>query len=198
MNYKKAIELYRDAAQKGIVDAQISLGRIYLYGIPNVLASDFYQAEKYLKQASMSEWNPHTSYLLGTLYLRQVHLTDRMQKMYLLAESFFLQAAERGHADAQFELGCLYLTEQFAHTEEDLSVDSRRPMAMKWLHSAAEQEHGNAEYKYGELLIEIDKAQGVHYLRRAVEKVSYCRFLSKKCLNDPAVLLRASQKPCLL
>ena len=63
------------------------------------------------------------------------------EKKYEEAVKYFRKAAERGHADAQYQLGMCY---EFGFgVEKDLSE------AVKWFRKAAERGHADAQYQLG-------------------------------------------------
>jgi hypothetical protein len=63
-------------------------------------------------------------------------------------EKHLLEAAERGNAEAQFNLGIIY---ENGLTDSRYVVEGNRPEAVKWLLAAAEQGLPRAQIKLAEL-----------------------------------------------
>ena len=87
--------------------------------------------------------DPEAQFELG----RRLFYGNGVEKDRYAAAYWFHEAAQRGHADAQFHLAefCFFPGE---------GVWRDRPMGMYWLQKAAEQGHGDAQYSLG-----------AHYLR---------------------------------
>lgn len=70
-------------------------------------------------------------------------LEAQKEHRYDAAFEYFKKAAEKGHPEAQYELGCCY------SKPEGTALDN--PEAIKWFRKAAEQGHMNAQYGLGRL-----------------------------------------------
>jgi len=86
---------------------------------------------------------------------------------YAEAAKLFRQAADQGHAGAQYHLGLMY--EDGKGFAEDYSE------AVKWYRKAAEQNHANAQYHLGQcyragLGVTHSEEKGVQWLQRAADQ----------------------------
>ncbi len=168
---KGAIEQLRRAADNGHPIAQWKLGRIYQTGdgvpVNDVKAFEFYN-EVANNHADDSPSSPRAAFVassfvaLGTYYLKGIDNTairpnvQKAREIYTYAASYF------GDADAQFNLGRLYL---------DPKSSERDPkQAARWLRVAARKGHAGAQALLGQLLFSGDDdvprrpAQGLMWL----------------------------------
>jgi TPR repeat protein len=97
-----------------------------------------------------------------------------------------LQAAERGDADAQFNLAILY------HTGN--AAAGGRAEAIKWLLEAAEQGLPRAQAKLAELLAEVPDAAGSHVQARAQAQAGYERVAAGLTPADIAAVTTLAQR----
>ncbi|TBW37984.1 sel1 repeat family protein [Siculibacillus lacustris] len=168
---KLAIEQLRRAAESGHPIAQWKLGRIYQTGdgvpVNDAKAFDFYN-QVANNHADDSPGSPQAAFVasafvaLGTYYLKGIENTavrpnvDKAREIYTYAASYF------GDADAQFNLGRLYL--------ESDSGERDPKQAARWLRVAARKGHGGAQALLGQLLFTGDEdvprrpAQGLMWL----------------------------------
>jgi len=101
---KGAANAFRGAAEKGYLDAQVHLGRLYYFGGPG-FEKDYDQAAFWLKKAASRNqmWAQNT---LGAMYeTGQGVAVDRVKACEL-----FRKAAEQGDARAQANIGRMYMT----------------------------------------------------------------------------------------
>ena len=120
-NQKEAIKWFLSAAERGHVDAQYHLGVCYFHG--EGVPKDSFTAWKWFREAHK---NGHREVTPAWLHLR------------------LREAAERGHAEAQYEFGmCFYRGE---------GVPKDNAEAKKWFRQAQTRGHAGA----AEALIEID------------------------------------------
>ncbi|WP_333825410.1 tetratricopeptide repeat protein [Pinisolibacter sp.] len=168
---KAAIEQLKRAAESGHPIAQWKLGRIYQTG-DGVPANDAKAFEFYNQVANNhaddSPTSPQSAFVasafvaLGGYYLKGVENTairpnvQKAREIYTYAASYF------GDADAQFNLGRLYL---------DAASKERDPkQAARWLKVAAKKGHVGAQALLGQLLFTGDDdmprrpAQGLMWL----------------------------------
>ena len=99
--YKRAIKLQKEAAEKGYVDAYYSLGDIYEYGIG--VEEDLVKAAKwYLKAAE----NGHLegSFRVGLMY----EYGEGVEKNFKKAMEWYHVAASKEHLEAQYQLSIAY------------------------------------------------------------------------------------------
>ena len=168
---KAAIEQLRRAAESGHPIAQWKLGRIYQTG-DGVPANDAKAFEFYNQVANNhaddSPSSPQSAFVasafvaLGTYYLKGIENTavrpnvQKAREIYTYAASYF------GDADAQFNLGRLYL--------EAVSNERDPKQAARWLKVAAKKGHPGAQALLGQLLFAGDDdvprrpAQGLMWL----------------------------------
>jgi TPR repeat protein len=168
---KGAIEQLRRAAENGHPIAQWKLGRIYQTGdgvpINDAKAFEFYN-QVANNHADDNPGSPQAAFVasafvaLGGYYLKGVENTavrpnvQKAREIYTYAASYF------GDADAQFNLGRLYL---------DAASSERDPkQAARWLRVAAKKGHVGAQALLGQLLFTGDDdvprrpAQGLMWL----------------------------------
>ena len=133
-DYKKAIDLYLEAATKGYAPAQGQLGFLYYNGLG--VTKDYTKAvEWYSKAAEQGDANAQD--FLGFMYYNGLGVT----KDYTKAYEWFSKAAEQGHANGQNNLGIMY------YNGEGISQDYNK--AYMWFSKAAEQGDANAQYNLG-------------------------------------------------
>lgn len=168
---KTAIEQLRRAAESGHPLAQWKLGRIYQTGdgvpVNDAKAFEFYN-QVANNHADDSPASPQSAFVassfvaLGTYYLKGIDNTavrpniQKAREIYTYAASYF------GDADAQFNLGRLYL--------EPASNERDPKQAARWLRVAAKKGHAGAQALLGQLLFAGDDdvprrpAQGLMWL----------------------------------
>ena len=155
-DYTKAMTWYRLAAEQGLTEAQRAVGRMHYLGLG--VPQDVAEAEIWFRRAD-PQFDAEDEYVrgLGNLLPSQLN--------YAEAARWFRRAAERGYADAQYELGDLYNLGQ--------GVPRDYAEAGKWYHSAAEQGQADAQLALGKLIWEgrgvpQDKTQAQMWLNLAV------------------------------
>lgn len=168
---KAAIEQLRKAAENGHPIAQWKLGKIYQSGdgVPanDAKAFEFYR-EVVDNHSDDARGTPQAAFVasafvaLGSYYLKGIDNTavrpnvTRARELYTYAASIF------GDADAQFNLGRLYL--------DPTSADRDPRQAARWLTVAAKKGHAGAQALLGQLLFSGDDdlprhpAQGLMWL----------------------------------
>lgn len=102
---------------------------------------------------------------LDLLYKKGKQLYDNGE--YSSAVDYFLKAAQGGHKQAQFELGCFY------NNGNGVEVDYAQ--SLYWLRRSAEQGHDVAQYFLGHsytegISMEIDYAQAVYWYKLSAEQ----------------------------
>ena len=139
-NNQRAFDLYKAAANQGLADALYSMGRIYQYGITDIVAKNDTIALKYYQQAADLAC-PAAMLNLGLLYYwgGDMLKADKHKTITL-----FQKAAELGYAEAQYRLGLSYMY----GIEGIVSKDSTK--AIKWLKLAAKNDHIKACNELGE------------------------------------------------
>ena len=94
----------------------------------------------------------------------QSGMRSYMAKDYTKALSFFAQAAEQGHADAQFNCGVMYY--------KGLGTAADKARALYWYEKAAEQGHAKAQFNCGVMYDDgdgtaTDKARALYWYEKA-------------------------------
>ncbi|KAF9104509.1 hypothetical protein BGX29_001752 [Mortierella sp. GBA35] len=114
-NYEAARDLYLKAAQAGILEARVALGRMYLNG---ELPQDLAMAKKYFQSAvQQSDDCAEAHFLLGALEMNQFSFEEGQggQKKPRTpnpkaAFQHYQKAASKGLAEAQYNVGQAYFT----------------------------------------------------------------------------------------
>ena len=123
--------------------------------------------------AAAEEWkldaengNVIAAFLVGHMYKSGNCLT----KSTRLAFPYFLQAAQRGHSDAQVEIGLYYY-----NGDEEADIDQNYLEAANWFDKAALQFSGQAQYYLGVMHREgqgvaRDRIEGLRWLSLSANK----------------------------
>jgi len=133
-DFDAAFKYFREASQKGSVDAKYHLGLMYLHG--QGTSQDDKMAFKYFKEAS-ENGNPDAMYRLGWMYEygRGASQDDKM------AFKYFRESSQKGSVDAKYHLGLMCLHGQ------GTSQDDK--MAFKYFKEASENGNPDAMYRLG-------------------------------------------------
>lgn len=124
-----------ERAQKGDVDAQYELGKMYITD-PSGTRNPTDEAIQWLRR-SAEHGHTKAQYVLGLAYI----LGRNVPKQSTEALKWFRLAAAQGLADAQFSLGIMYAT------GDGIPIDNAE--AVKWYRVASEQGHANAQFHLG-------------------------------------------------
>ncbi|MBS0154306.1 MAG: sel1 repeat family protein [Nitrospira sp.] len=135
-NYAAAVQEWRVLAEAGHVQAQVSLGWLYLHG--RGVAQDPVLARQLFEKAA-AQGNMEAQYNLARLY----YSGQGGRQDYTQACHWYEKAALQGSADAQVNLGTLY-SNGLGCREDDKE-------AIFWFLSAAKQGHGLAFVKLGSM-----------------------------------------------
>ncbi len=152
----EALKWTRRAAEKGVVHAQYSLGKIYAEEQDNVKAA----VEWYRKAAEQG--HPDAYYQLGAIFTKGAKEVradaDEGRHMYQIAASEFDVYAQKGSADAQYKLAGMY--------QHGLGMKVNMTLAMKWMEESALQGHALAQLSLGRLFAKgIDVPRDTHQAR---------------------------------
>jgi TPR repeat protein len=164
-NLNEAIAAWTRAAENGHVGSAWRLGRIFADG-EGVQRNDL-QAFRWFSRivethGDEDPGSPRAQIAsrafveVGTYLMAGIPGTDVRQDFSRALRMFYHAASVFGDADAQYNLGRLYL--------DGAGVEFNPRLAASWLRSAAEKNHREAQATLGELLF-----SGRHLPRRAVE-----------------------------
>ncbi len=196
--YLTALELAREAAERGEPQAHMLIGRIYQQGL-GVTVDPVLAAQWYRRGAELGDLESMFAFAL------MLAEGEGIQKNRAGAAQMFEEAAVRGHALANYNLALLFLTgdgkpanphRAAAHLEFaaeagvavaqfDLAtlyatgtgVEPSAFKASEWLRRAAEAGHTDAEVEYAVWLFQgrgvpVSQSAGVMYFRSAAQKGS--------------------------
>jgi tetratricopeptide (TPR) repeat protein len=156
--YSEFVRRYINAAIKGNVGAQATLG--YFYEIGEHVEADVRESIRWYEKAASN------GHLQATLRLAELEIAAGNGKEGV---SWFEKAAIQGDRDAQAMLGYFYQTGE--HVTSDLDV------AIKWYLAAADQDHIAAQNNLGRLYqigegVEKDLDQAIYWYERAANNGS--------------------------
>jgi TPR repeat protein len=139
-DWQLACEYFKMAAELGHSAAQVLLGSILLDGV-GCLQNQVEARE--LLQLAFKKHEPLAAHLLGDIFYFGLGTEPDTN----LALYFYNEAADLGHADAQYFLGDYY-------SSGSLPIDRNPSAAVQYLYLAATQSHMEAQYWYGKMRIE--------------------------------------------
>ncbi|KAG0211448.1 hypothetical protein BGX28_007940 [Mortierella sp. GBA30] len=113
-NYEAARDLYLMAANQGVTEARVALGRMYLNG---ELPRDVEQAKKCFQLAIKLEDSPEAHFLLGALEIQEEKPNHKA------AFQHYQKAASKGLPEAQYNVGQAYFTGVGAPKNDALAVE---------------------------------------------------------------------------
>jgi TPR repeat protein len=129
-DYKRAMKLFRAAADTGNAEGQYQVG--YLYQIGEGIAVDHAEATRWFQKAA-DQGNPKAQYLLGVYSAKGW----TVEQNYSQAMKWFSKAAEQGHPEAMDWIGSIF--------KEGLGVNKDSGEAYFWFHVAHEYHTISAE-----------------------------------------------------
>jgi len=134
--YKKALEYYPLAADKGYSKAQFKLG--YMYDNGYGVEKSYQKAVEYYQLAA-DQGLAHAQYNLGVMY----QTGDGVEKSYQTALEYYQLAADQGLAYAQYNLGYMY--------DNGYGVEKSYQKAVEYYQLAADQGFANAQFNLGNM-----------------------------------------------
>lgn len=143
-------------ANEGDLNAQLTLGYMYLYGEKNV-QTDFTEAFKYYEMAA-NQNSPIALNNLGSLYFNGIGT----KRNYYKAAQLFSKAAELGSDDAALNLAFIYLSKDSNSQMHSKSIELFKQAAQAG-NNTAKFMLGYAYYKGFE--VEQDYAQAIRYIK---------------------------------
>ena len=152
-NVSMAIDYYKNAANKGSIPAQISLGRVYSTG--KDLTPDYEEALYWFSKAS-SQHNALAQFYLAQMYEYGTGVEKNPQKAFELYE----ESANSGEPQSQYMLGRWY----------QYSTDPKLDLAAKWYHKAAKQNNTDAMMAIAEMYRYQNAKEMILWYQRAAEK----------------------------
>jgi len=166
----EALKAYRDAAERGHAGARWKLATMYASG--DGVQEDDYEAFRLYEGLVNEGAAPGTrdetfvAHALMSLanYLRRGIPNSPISADPMRARQLFLQAASQfGDADAQFELGRMYLTGEGGPADP--------VQAARWFNLAAHKGHVGSEAMLGKILFDSGKTvRGLSILTTALDK----------------------------
>ena len=175
----KAVECYKEAANRGYANAQFMLSQCYFFGLG--VDKDY---------AKAVEWLHKSSALRSAAMMARDHYTDRgkryfyglgVDKDYEMAADWFCKSALLGDANAQFMLGQCYFF-GFGVKKRD------REQAVKWYSDAARQGVAVAQFMLGQCYFfgfgvkKRDREQAVKWYSDAARHgVAVAQFMLGQC-----------------
>ncbi|KAF9146216.1 hypothetical protein BGX30_003038 [Mortierella sp. GBA39] len=139
-NYEAARDLYLKAAQAGVLEARVALGRMYLNG---ELPQDLGMAKKYFQAAiQQSDDCAEAHFLLGALEMNQFTPEGKERTPNTKAAfRHYQKAASKGLAEAQYNVGQAYFT--------GLGVPKNDALAVEYWKMSGQQGFGLAQLSLG-------------------------------------------------
>ena len=174
----EAKKWFEKAACQGHKDAQFVLGLIFRDGLG--VRRDLKKTEEWFKKAS-SEGNGTSESREWSVAEREpeaVYWNGRGERERLLSErEWYGTTVERGHLEAQYQLGLSWLPEGWRTMQNVDKVVPYYDFGAEWFREAAEKGHVEAKYHLGLVCLEgrgtgqrIDEAKAVKLFREAAEK----------------------------
>jgi TPR repeat protein len=153
-NLQEAIASWTRAAESGHVTSAWRLGRLFADG-DNGVERDDLQAFRWFQQIIQTHGDEHPGspqaqiasrafVEVGGYFLSGIPGTEVRQDFSKALRMFYHAASVFGDADAQYNIGRMYL--------EGAGVEFNPRVAVSWLRNAAEKGHKNAQGMLGEVL----------------------------------------------
>ncbi len=148
-NYTRAERMLLPVAHSGSVEAQETLAKLYA---ENRLGANQNDKARFWYEKAAEQGSKSADYALALSYLEESDLTEERKHQVV---ELLLKAADPGKAEAQYQLGIMYLTGWGVQKDEQTGIF--------WYRLAAEQGNATAQY-----------ALGVHYvLGKSVKQDKY-------------------------
>ncbi len=168
----EAVEAYKYAAENGQIGAKWKLGRMYAEG--DGVRRDDYEAYKFfsaIADSNVTPGSPEESYVSDALvalggYTKRGIPGTEVKADPIAAQDYYMRAASSfGNAQAQFEVGRMYLSGE--------GVKRSVKQAGQWLQLAAEKQHAGAQAILGNLLYQRGKiVRGLAMMTAALERAA--------------------------
>jgi len=135
-DYKEAMRLYREAADRGSAAAQVAVGAMYEGGLG--VKRDYAEARDWYMKAATQGYSPAFVYI-GYMYLQG----EGADKDDATGVQWYQKAADRGYVEAQYRVGSFY--------EEGKGVSQDYAEAGKWYREAADRDYAPAQNALAQL-----------------------------------------------
>jgi TPR repeat protein/serine/threonine protein kinase len=191
-NLQMGFSMVREAAEKGLAEAQLTLGICYEDG--SGTAQDFVEAAKWYRKAA-ELGNASAQDALGLCY----SAGTGVEKDPVEAAKWYRKAAEQGRASAMVNLGLCY--------GDGTGVAKDPIQAAKWYRKAAEQGYPHAQNLLGlsyhdESGVLKDPIEAVKWYRKAADQghataqanLGFCYEIGAGLAKDPAEAVRWYRK----
>ncbi|KAG0257725.1 hypothetical protein BG011_003795 [Mortierella polycephala] len=154
-NFEAARDMYLAAANQGVVEARVALGRMYLNG---ELPQDVAMARKCFQMVVKADDGcAEAHFLLGALEMQQIGAEgagtagEATQPNYKAAFQHYQKAASKGLAEAQYNVGRAYLT--------GMGVPKNDALAVEYWKMAGQQGFGLAQLSLGAYYFQDESPQ---------------------------------------
>ncbi|MBQ7528644.1 sel1 repeat family protein [bacterium] len=154
----------KEQAESGVAKAQCNLADIYYYGLG--VDMDRFSALKWYKEAAKNGYvTPSSAFNIAECYFSGCGMARN--RNYEEAFKWYRISANKGHAEAQYQLGFLYKNGEGTAKDE--------AEGFRWWLKAAEQGFTNAQYDVGIAYINgygvsKNRAEGIKWLQKAATK----------------------------
>lgn len=179
-NYEAARDLYLKAAQAGVLEARVALGRMYLNG---ELPQDLGMAKKYFQAAiQQSDDCAEAHFLLGALEMNQFTPEGKERTPNTKAAfQHYQKAASKGLAEAQYNVGQAYFT--------GLGVPKNDALAVEYWKMSGQQGFGLAQLSLGAYYFQDETPQAPSSTEEATSEAEEKQSSSSKSVKhvwDPS------------
>jgi len=156
----QALAWFRKAADKHVLEAEVSLGKLYYQGLGTT--QDYGEASRWFRKAAEKN-SPEGEYYLGLLYAQG----RGVKQDFAQALSWYRKAADQGSALAEYDLGVMY------SRGHGVPVDTNT--ALSWYRKSADQGIPAAEAMVGLVYatgegVSADPALAYSMSRKAAER----------------------------
>ena len=169
VNHVEALRLYQKSASKGNCAGQFSLGKYYEKG--RLISKNISEANRLFESSASKGYTPAQLYI-GRLYSSG---KNDFKVDYSKSETYFRMAAMQGNAEAQYELGLLYLNGN--------GVKKNLVEAKAWIGLSFANDYQPAEKELMFLLHNLNKNESERALRRTFEIKKAIEIFSKESQN---------------
>ncbi|SMB87378.1 hypothetical protein SAMN05660772_02735 [Pasteurella testudinis DSM 23072] len=138
----RAIELFREAADDGDINAQIMMGHLYSQNFPGLDQADYAKAIAYYEKAAQQTDLPSSIQAMNDVAYHY-YTGEGVAQDHKKAFEYYQRAAEGGYPTAMTQVGYMY------RNGEGVKADVKK--AAEWYQKAAEQDEPIALFNLGDL-----------------------------------------------